>query len=558
MGASLVVTKGGVEEPRCKQGCPAGIDVSRYIRFIKEGKFPQAVGVVRERTPFAGVLAYVCPGFCELRCRRAEVDEPVAINALKRFVIDREQSVAKQKSVKSTTSRVAVVGSGPAGLTAAYYLSKVCGHKVTVFEAFPVAGGMMRLGIPEYRLPKRFLDAEIEIVKETGVDIRTNMRIKSADSLFEQGFDAVFISIGAWQSARLMIEGKDLPGVVDGLYLLKELNLGGRYEVGQRVAVIGGGNVAIDAARVARRLGARDVHIFYRRSREEMPAALDEIEQALEEGVRITFLVVPFRITRKDKSLSVEFIRMRLGAMGESARREPEQIPGSEFSMTFDTVIAAIGERPEIPTGFGIAAGKDSNIRTDAVKLTTSKSGVFAGGDCVTGPATVIEAIAAGRKAAINIDRYLGGEGVIDETFVSEQEAAAQPWEESILEIPRQRMPFLYNMEHIKGFDTVELGFTEEMAMREAERCLRCDLALPITIDLAKCVECYSCQMTCSLVYQHAFNPEKGRIIVDLQKGIHYDTECVGGCLLCARGCLAGAISYRNNGDECAEESSRS
>jgi len=544
MDLTMVVNKGGAEEPRCMQACPVGIDIPRFIGLAREGRFAEAAKVIREKVPFAGVLSYICPRFCESRCRRAEVDEPVAINTIKRFVLETKQLTNKEEIITSSNKRIGIIGSGPAGLTAAYYLAKICGHVVTVFEGSPVPGGMMRMGIPEYRLPRKIFDEDLERIINTGIDIKVNTYIESLDDLFNQGFDAIFISIGAWNSYKLDIKGGELPGVIEGMDLLKKINLGEQCEVGDRVAIIGGGNVAIDAARTACRLGAKEVHIFYRRGREEMPAKIDEIEQALEEGVNIIYLASPCEIEQKeDGLLLVRFLRMKLLGVGDR-RREIEPIAGSDFSLNFNTVVSAIGEQPGIPSSFDISLKQDGNLMVDPVTLRTTKKGVFAGGDCVSGPATVVEAIAAGKKAAINIDRYLGGEGFIDETFSAAQ-PELNPWEETILELPRQRMPLMDSMERIKSFNNVELGFTEEMALTESERCLRCDILLPININMSKCIECYICQTHCSFVYQHASNPEKARIIVGPGEKIHFASDCIGGCMLCVNNCLTDAISFR-------------
>jgi len=536
--------KGGFEEARCKQACPAGIDVPQYIRAIRQGDFTKALRVIREKVPFPSVLGYVCPAFCEMRCRRAEVDESVSINALKRFVAERGQKITEAKPNKPSGKRVAIIGSGPAGLTAAYYLTKVCSYEVTVFEAQAKAGGMMQWGIPAYRLPKEVLEEEIESIVKLGVEIKTNTTIKSVDSLFKQAFDAIFIAIGAWRSIKLGIKGENLPGVMDGLSFLKEVNAGERVKIGDKVAVIGGGNVAIDAARAARRLGARTVDIIYRRGRMEMPADPDQIDQALEEGINIMFLSVPSKITRKGEKLRIELARMELLGIGDSRKREVQGITGHEGALDFDSLIVAIGERAEMPPELGVLTMQDGNISVDPVTLATNRPGVFAGGDVVTGPATVIEAIAAGRKAAASIDRFLGGQGRIDESLVPTEEDMGQAWDEGILEIPRQRMPLQDDTKRIKNFDCVEVGFTEERARAEAERCLRCDQRLIIEINLSNCIECYMCQTMCSLTYQHACNPEKGRIIVGrLPRSIHYNNECIGGCALCTNYCPTDAIS---------------
>jgi len=469
------VCKGLVTAP-CSHLCPAGIDVPRHIRFITEGKFGEAVAVIREKIPFPLVCGYVCLHFCETRCRRGELDETIGIRVLHRVAVEHDTGLWKQNSkvAPATNKRVAIIGSGPAGLTVAYYLAKL-GHSVTVFEALPEPGGMMRIGIPDYRLPKDILKAEIEEIEGVGVEIKTNTRVDSPESLFDQGYNAIFLAVGAHQAIRLGVEGEDSPRVKGGISFLRDVSLGKEVELGNRVAIIGGGNAAIDSARTALRLGAEEVTIIYRRTRAEMPASPEEIEGALVEGVNIHFLAAPSSIISQNGELQLECIRMKLGAVDASGRQRPEPIKGSEFTMGFDTIIAAIGQRPQVPASFGLPTGRGNTIQVDPDTLATGKEGIFAGGDAVSGPATVIEAIAAGRQAAISIDKYLGGKGIIDETLAP-PEGEVAPVEEAEEEKRRPPIPTLPLEQRLSSFANVELGLSEGAAIEEAKRCLRCDL----------------------------------------------------------------------------------
>ncbi|MFC2022754.1 FAD-dependent oxidoreductase, partial [Chloroflexota bacterium] len=343
----------------CYRACPAGIDIPRYIRLIARGRPHAALGVIREKVPFPGVLGRVCIHPCESSCQRGlELDNPLSIRMLKRYAADNGDDSWKRLSKKlpATGKYVAVVGSGPAGLTVAYYLAKL-GHKVTVLEALPEAGGMMRVGIPAYRLPRDILAGEIEEIKNAGVDIKLNTKVDSLESLFKQRYDAIFLSMGAHQGIRLGVEGEDLPGIIDAAEYLKRANLGERIEVGDKVGVVGGGNVAIDAARISLRLGAKKVTIFYRRTRAEMPANPEEIEAAIEEGIEILYLAAPSRVTRDGNVLKLNCQRMELGKPDKSGRRRPLPLEGSNFVTELCTLITAIGQHPLIPETFGVETG---------------------------------------------------------------------------------------------------------------------------------------------------------------------------------------------------------
>jgi NADH-quinone oxidoreductase subunit F len=468
------VCEGLVSAP-CSHICPAHIDVPRYVRFIAQGKPAEAVAVIREKIPFPSVCGLVCFHPCESKCRRAQLEEAIAIRMLKGYAAKHDTRLWKEnvKAAPSTGKRVAIVGAGPAGLTAGYYLARL-GHSVTVFEALPEPGGMMRVGIPDYRLPKDILKAEIEEIEEAGVEIKTNTRVDSIDELFKDGYNAVFLATGAHQGMKIGVKGEDSPRVMDCAYFLKEVSLGNRVELGNKVAVIGGGNAAIDAARTALRLGAEAVTIVYRRTQAEMPANPEEVEEAIAEGANIDYLAAPSRIISRNGKVDLETLRMELGEIDASGRRRPEPVEGSEFTTGYDTIIAAIGQRPEVPEKFRVAVGRGNVIEVDPDSLATSREGVYAGGDAASGPASVIEAIAAGRQAAISIDKYLGGKGDIEETLAP-PEGEMEPLEEAE-EQYRPKMPKVPVEQRLGSFVQVELGYDDKSAIQEAKRCLRCDL----------------------------------------------------------------------------------
>jgi len=466
----------------CRHACPAGIDVPRYVYLISEERFAESLAIIREKVPFPGVLGRVCIHPCETACHRGKLNEPISIKALKRFVADRDNGEWKQfsKMLPSTGKKAAIVGSGPAGLTAAYYLAKL-GHSATIFEELPVAGGMMRVGIPDYRLPPDVLDAEINEIKSVGVEIKTSTKVESIDALFEQGFDAIFLAVGAHRGLTMGVDGEDSPGVMDGASFLRKVNLGEKVNVGDSAAVIGGGNAAIDSARTALRLGAKEVTIVYRRTRTEMPASPEEVEAAISEDIKIIFLAAPEKIIREDGKLRLTCIRMKLGEPDASGRRRPVPIKGSEFTMDFDSILAAIGQAPDIPGQFDLRMGRGNTLQVNPDTLATNRQGVYAGGDAVTGPASVIEAIAAGREAASSIDKELGGSGDIDEVLVQEREFDLCVGKDTVFaNRTRAQVPELTEEQRAENFAEVELSFDKQAAVDEAKRCLQCAVRLEI------------------------------------------------------------------------------
>ena len=470
----------------CEHTCPVNVDAVGYIALIAEGRFEEALSLIRQRNPLPGICGRVCHHPCEVKCKRGDIDGPVAIASLKRFVADYGIRFGVETRVTVSQpkyEKVAIVGSGPAGLTSAFHLAKQ-GYKVTIFEALPVAGGMLVTGIPEYRLPREVVHRDIEFITSLGVEIKTNTPIGkdlSIDDLFEQGYKAVFIAIGAHKGQRLGVAGDDLEGVFDGVSFLRDMNLGKNLRLEGKVAVIGGGNVAIDAARSALRLGAKEVSVIYRRSRQEMPANVEEIAEAEYEGVKIIYLAAPTRIlSESGRVKSMECIRMELGEYDASGRRRPIPIRGSEFLMDIDAVIAAIGQLPDLSLllpDSGLETTKGQTFVVDPVTLATSRPGIFAGGDVVTGPATVIEAIAAGEKAAISIGRYLRGKSMTEDRLRQPEKRVEIPRAvETPEEKGRVRIPTLALKRRLGGFEEVNLGYSTEMAIEEAKRCLRCDL----------------------------------------------------------------------------------
>ena len=475
----------------CQHACPAGIDVPSYVALIAEGKYAEAAELIRERNPFPAICGRICSHPCEFKCRRGELDAPVSIKSLKRFAADWYfENIGEPPTPFPVTrkERVAVVGAGPAGLSCAYFLARM-GYRTTVFEALPVAGGMLGVAIPSFRLPKEAIEREIAYIQARGVEIRYSTPINvnyTVDDLKKEGYAAVFIAAGAQRSSQLGIPGEveGLEGLLYGLRFLVDVKVAKPVSVGGRVGIIGGGNVAMDSARTALRLGAEEVHVYYRRTREEMPVTESEYQEAVEEGIVFHFLVSPTRIVSEGwKIKGIQCIRMRLGETEPSGRRRPVPIDGSEFFVELDTLIPSVGQAPDLsflPVDSKLERARWGALQVDTNTLATNLPGVFAGGDFVTGPTFVIHAIAAGRRAALAIDKYLKKDTsrveIRDEKVHVADEVHLAAGEEMVEARPRQKVPARRPEERVRDFREIEIGFSEEQAREEATRCLRCDL----------------------------------------------------------------------------------
>ncbi len=465
----------------CQHTCPLGMDIPAYVALVRVGRIDDAYRVLKRTNPFPSVCGRVCGHPCQKKCRRGQLDEPVAIKFVKRFVTDNGMRPDVEPIPVTRTERIAVVGAGPAGLAGALELKKR-GYAVTVFEELPQPGGMLRWGIPAYRLPREVLDAEISDIFKTGVELHTNIRV-GRDITFEElqrRFDAVYLAVGAQKSYALGIPGENVEGVLGVVEMLRTCNNGAAVKIGKRVAVIGGGNSAIDAARTALRMKADGVTVYYRRERKDMPAQEAEIKAAEQEGVRIEFLVAPLRVLSSNGKVSgLEFARMKLGQFDRSGRKRPEPVNGTEFTVEVDTVIAAISQSADLDflgNGSGVETTK-ATIKADK-NLRTTNPKVWAGGDAVTGPAMVVDAIKAGQDAARQIDAAI------------RLEMGEKPWtappgdvidipleiDEEVIEQPQAVMPEATASERRRDFREVELGYNVQVAMAEARRCMRCDV----------------------------------------------------------------------------------
>jgi len=470
-------------DPRapCQSACPAGTDAGLYVGLIREGKYDDAYAVAAEVNPFPSVCGWICTAPCESACRRGTLDQPIAIRTLKRFAAEYGTLPQLAPPTTKRPEKVAIVGGGPAGMSAAYYLARL-GYPVTVFEAMPVPGGMMAIGIPEYRLPREVLRAEIERIVGLGVELKLDSamgRDFSLGDLEAQGFKAIFVATGASKSRRLGVPGDELPGVVPATLFLKQVNLGEKPQLSGSAIVVGGGSTAMDAARSALRSGASSVTVLYRRGRDEMPAQDEEIEAAEREGITVHVATIVSEVVGDGTVRSVRIQRQEPTGALENGRAVFAPVAGSESTIDATTVLVAVGEEPDpsiLPEGAGIGVSAFAGIAADRRTLATGRAGVFAGGDVVSGPKTIIDAVAAGRRAAASIHEYLAGvkngEAVIL-AAVRYPRTLERSLTLNLATAPRARQPLpVYQP---GSFSATQVGFDEATARTEAARCFRCD-----------------------------------------------------------------------------------
>jgi len=489
----------GRESPPCQLACPAGVDMRRYVHLLREGMIEEALDVLRDTLPLPAITGRICPHPCETECARKDVDEAVNINSLERFVADYDPREKARPVRKIYASKVAIIGSGPAGLAAAYDLAKM-GYPVTVFESMPVLGGMLRVGVPEHRLPKEVLDAEIKYINDLGVEFKTSITLgknMTLTDLKSQGFQSVFLALGAQLSRKPDIPGIKIDGVLWGLDFLQDANLKRKTSIKGRVLVIGGGNVAIDVALTALRLGAKEVQLACLESREEMPAYEEEIQQALDEGVIVNVSCGPRRILGDagEKVSGVELIGCT-SVIDNKGKFNPCYDENVNNTIKTDTVILAIGRASDLSlVPEGIKTTREGTIKVDPITLETTLPGVFAGGEITSAQGVAIDAIAAGKKAAVSIDCYIKGNDLKARRGEKQRIVGNTP-REHMEELPRQRTPLLPVNKRHHNFKEVKTGFNDDMMLLEARRCTTCGSRVIIKYP-EECMACDSCELNC-------------------------------------------------------------
>jgi formate dehydrogenase major subunit len=547
------------ENISCQSACPAHTHVPGYISLIAEGKYQEAFHLNRKANVFPAILGRICMHPCESVCRRRHIDEPVAICALKRAAADHKPAgeTSDIPVISWNQRRLAVVGAGPAGLTSADDLVRI-GYKVTVFEALPVAGGMLNVGIPPYRLDRKVIQTAIMELERLGIEIRLNTPVGKDITLaqLQSHYDAVLIAAGAHEAIKLNIPGEELKGVLHGVTFMRKVNLQENIPLGgRRVAVIGGGNTAVDCARSAHFLGAEEVTILYRRTREEMPVTAEEVQEAEEEGVNVELLVSPLRVIGNEEGrvVGLECVRNRLIDPDDGGRPRPVPIEGSEFVLDVDTVLPAVSQSPDTSFLSDIfSRSKRDRIEVDPTSFMTNVKGVFAVGDYTTGPRDVISVIADAHRVSAAIHHYLQGVPMEEkEGYCLTQ--AEQPHADNgnFDALPRQKMPALPAMERHKIDDEVQLGYSPETAMIEAKRCLRCNYN--ITVDSERCILCAGCVDVCPygcIQFLSLNEIESDETVLDLahiKQGtalVLDETFCIR-CGLCVQRCPTEAIEMR-------------